>query len=81
MGLNNLVIPQTVASIGARAFKNSKLVSVFLPISVETIGAYAFYGCTYLANINCEISAKPNGWNSQWNNNCQATINWAYIAQ
>ena len=81
VGLNNLVIPQAVASVGARAFKNSKLVSVLLPTSVETIGAYAFYGCTYLANINCEISAKPNGWNAQWNNNCQATINWAYTAQ
>lgn len=53
-----LTIPNSVTSIGGRAFYNcSGLTSVTLPNSVTSIGNYAFYGCSGLTspvyNANC----------------------------
>ena len=62
----DVVIPETVTSIGTDAFyKCSNITTITIPITVDSIGAYAFYGCT--ATIYCEASSKPYGWNYDWN--------------
>ncbi|MBQ8472470.1 MAG: leucine-rich repeat protein [Bacilli bacterium] len=42
--VENIVIPNTITTIGSRAFYENKLTSVVIPNSVTTIGSYAFYG-------------------------------------
>ena len=42
LGLTSVVIPNTVTSIGERAFYGNKLTNVAIPNSVTSIGGYAF---------------------------------------
>lgn len=50
-GCMNTVIPNTVTTIGDRAFYYSKnLTSITIPNSVISIGTYAFYLCSNLTN-------------------------------
>jgi len=54
----DVIIPETyedlpVTNIGISGFANSEtLKSITIPHSMQTIAPYAFYGCTYLTNIN-----------------------------
>lgn len=50
-GITSVVIPNTVMSIGKRAFTDNKLTEITIPSSVTNIGSYAFYG-NPLAEIN-----------------------------
>jgi uncharacterized protein (DUF433 family) len=52
-GSTDLVIPDTVTSIGSYAFNNvsNVLTSVIIPDSVTSIGGYAFQQCTKLTSI------------------------------
>ena len=50
--ITELVIPESVTSIGSYAFYNCKgLTSITIPDSVESIGASAFYACSSLESI------------------------------
>ena len=52
-GPTAVVIPNTVTTIGRRAFSlNPNLVTVTLPSSVTSIGEEAFYNCTSISSIN-----------------------------
>lgn len=44
--LSSITIPNSVISIGKRAFYNSGLTSIEIPNSVKSIGESAFYGCS-----------------------------------
>jgi len=48
---DNVEIPDSVTSIGARAFFNTGLIEVNIPNSVKVIGAKAFSGCTKLKTV------------------------------
>lgn len=50
--IQDLVIPNSVSSIGDYAFWNCKISSVTIPNSVTDIGKYAFYCCDSLISLN-----------------------------
>ncbi|MBR3383316.1 MAG: leucine-rich repeat domain-containing protein [Clostridia bacterium] len=50
--MTNIIIPNSVTSIGYAAFMYSGLKSVTIPNSVEYIGDYAFRGCWTLSSIS-----------------------------
>ena len=77
--LISIEIPDNVASIGEWAFSGcSSLTSIIIPDSVTSINARAFSDCSSLEYIYCETESKPDGWDSDWKNNCPAQVVWGY---
>ena len=55
--ITNIVLPDTLISVGVFAFSNCKgLTSINIPDSVKYIGNVAFSGCTNLSSINVNTS-------------------------
>ena len=80
-GCSNLAsinIPASVTFIDRHAFSYChSLTSITIPASVATIGYSTFYGWTNTQTINVPFAnadAKPAGWATNWNGNCNATI-------
>ena len=66
--ITNLIIPNSVTSIGSRAFEGcSGLTSVTIPNSVTSIGAYAFSGCK-LRNVLIKCATPPAGAKTAFSN-------------
>ncbi len=65
--LTNIVIPNTVKTIGtdaddSRVFVNcTELVSITLGTGLESIGTWAFGGCTKLMTVTCLAQTPPAG--------------------
>ena len=63
--ITNLIIPNSVTSIGERAFLVcSGLTSVTIPNSVKSIGRYAFRGCSGLTSVTIGNSVTSIGLNA-----------------
>ncbi len=60
--LEEIVLPDSVTSIGPWCFSNSSLKSIVIPDSVTEIGEVAFYGCRALEKV--EIPAAKIGFNA-----------------
>ncbi len=59
-GCKNTIIPNSITSIGSRAFIGcSGLTSVTIPNSVTSIGEYAFHRCSGLISIICYATNPP----------------------
>ena len=72
--LASVEIPNSVATIGMCAFENcSELGTVKIPSSVSSIGIKAFDGCDN-ATFECEVEAKPEGWDEWWNYGNQPVV-------
>ena len=76
--LNNIIIPNSVTSIEGGAFLGcTSLSNITIPKSVSKMGTQVFYKWTSSQTINIQgYSSTPSGWESNWNDNCSATINW-----
>ena len=59
--LKNIVIPNTVNSIGNRAFQGSGLTSLTLPESVTDFGISVFSDCSSLTSVNIKSNTKKIG--------------------
>lgn len=61
--ITELVIPESVTSIGAASFCCcTNLISVIIPESVTSIGASSFYGCSGLESIDIPASVTSIGY-------------------
>ncbi len=71
ISLSSVVVSNSVNLIDFMAFAHcSSLVTIIIPNSVNSIKTKAFYECLLLT-IYCECETIPDGWENNWNNNCQ----------
>jgi len=64
---NEVIIPNSVTTIGYGAFSNnSSFERVWIPSSVTVIDSMAFSNCSLLT-IYAQAENKPSGWNASWN--------------
>ena len=79
--LTAIDIPKSVIKIGMNAFDKCKAIkSITIPAGVESVGARAFGSWTKDQIIYVEgYSKAPDGWSSDWNVECNATIVWSKV--
>lgn len=76
--IKNIVLPETVVTIGVRAFcNNGSLATITLPDSIERIESYAFYGCKNIAAVHMPESLEYIGDNAFYG--CEKFVGNAYI--
>lgn len=78
VGLQALVIPDSVIAIQKDAFRSSGLEYLYIPETVETIGAYAFFDTRSLKAIYCQVAEAPAGWAAKWADGVGGEIVWDY---
>ena len=79
--LTAIDIPKSVTKIGMNAFYKCKAIkSITIPAGVESVGTRAFGSWTKDQIIYVEgYSKAPDGWSSDWNVECNATIVWSKV--
>ena len=57
-----ITFPNTLQTIGAYAFQNSKIKGAYMPNSVTNVGRYAYYNCKWLENASWSsaVTTIPN---------------------
>ena len=72
----SITIPNSVTSIGDRAFRGcSSLTNITIPSSVTSIGEFAFSGCSSLTSITIPDSVTSIGWGAFYDCSSLKTIN------
>ncbi|MBR7140732.1 MAG: leucine-rich repeat protein, partial [Clostridia bacterium] len=72
--LNNLVLPNSVKSIGMQAFRNcTALKGLILSNTTASIEKHAFYGCVN-ATVYVTANSKPDCWSEYWNSSYRPTV-------
>ena len=75
--LTNITIPDSITTIGDSAFDDcSSLTNIRIPNSVTVIGPSCFKNIYEDANIYCEATSKPAGWDEDWTNLSSSRIHW-----
>ena len=68
--VENLILPNTLTTIGSNMFSKSALKSVIIPNGVTTIESYAFFECSSLATVTFEkgsnLKTIGGGYNSSY---------------
>ena len=78
-GIDKIVLNNNLKVIENGAFNCSNaLGTVIIPESVISIKYWAFYGCNKLEAIKCRAPSKPDGWDNNWNQYCNANVVWGY---
>ena len=78
--LSNITIPSSVENIEYAAFwACNKIESITIPNNVTQLGLSVFgdWTSSQIINIQFKQNELPSGWNSSWNGNCSAQINYA----
>lgn len=79
--LKDIKIPDSV-TIDMYAFYGCDgLTNVVIPDSVTIMDQGVFYACESLTDIYCEAESQPEGWHSDWNDGCSATVHWGYKSE
>ena len=79
--LARIELPKGLRSIGNGAFNYCRdLFDAFIPESVTHVGKGVFNDCYDLRVIRCAASEKPEGWDSDWLDGCEARVEWSSTA-
>lgn len=62
--LNNIELPDSLLEIGESCFYQIGFNEIYIPQSVEIIGAYAL---PFLDKVYCEVDEQPEEWDKNWN--------------
>ena len=77
--LASVTIPDSVTKIDSYAFRGCKsLINITIPSSVLKMGYRVFEECDSIV-IKCEISKKPEGWDTGWKGVVRP-VNWGNVA-
>ena len=68
----NIILPNSVQSIGKEAFKGVQFESIKLPTELVTIGEGSFYGCTNLTDITIPSNVTTIGENAFYNSSIES---------
>ena len=52
--------------------------TVIIPESVINMGYSVFFQCNKIDSIKCRAPSKPDGWDNNWNQYCNANVVWGY---
>ena len=63
--LKEIILPSTLTYIGESALYCEHLTTLFIPLSVETIGSSGSWSSSI--QIYCEAESQPEGWEDNWN--------------
>ncbi len=79
-GLKGVKLGDGLIRIDEDAFHScTNLEKIVIPISVEIIGFYSFFG-NYNLTIYCEAENKPSSWVDQWNGSNRPVV-WSYTGE
>ena len=57
----NIILPEGLKKIGVKTFRNSGIEEIYIPSTVESIGAESFHGCNNLKKVHlCRNSIAQN---------------------